>query len=267
MTDRFASLPSRLREVATNARIGDVPALLVRSEDREPRPFLFWMHGRTVDKETDPGRYLRLVRAGVNVCAVDLPGHGERSEKGLQGSDAVLDVITQMVAEIDDILPFLNEIGGFDCEHAAIGGMSAGGMAAILRLCSEHEFTAGLLEATSGDWRYQQSLPMMADVSYERLCRLNPADHLDHWREIPILAFHARNDEWMDHAGQHRFLELVRRRYDDPSIVDLVTFEHTGAPREHAGWGTESAEVKDRGATFLAEMLSTCAQEPQACPA
>jgi len=34
------------------------------------------MHGRTANKELDPGRYLRLIRAGIAVCAIDLPGHG-----------------------------------------------------------------------------------------------------------------------------------------------------------------------------------------------
>ena len=81
MGTRFDSLPSRLREVSTEIVLGDVPCLLVRGNDA-PRPFLFWIHGRTADKELDPGRYLRYMRRGLNICAVDLPGHGGRFDAG-----------------------------------------------------------------------------------------------------------------------------------------------------------------------------------------
>ena len=79
---------------------GEVPVLLMKDGD-EPRPFVLWIHGRTADKELDPGRYLRYVRAGINVCAVDLPGHGQRLVESMQTPEAAFDVILQMSHEVN----------------------------------------------------------------------------------------------------------------------------------------------------------------------
>jgi len=76
--ERFSRLPSSLASRAKSVRFGDVPALLAHPDWETPAPVVLWMHGRTVSKELDPGRYLRWVRAGIAACAVDLPGHGER---------------------------------------------------------------------------------------------------------------------------------------------------------------------------------------------
>ena len=84
MPDLDARLPSSLQAISETRRLGaDVPSLVVRPESAplgggDRIPFLLWMHGRTATKELDPGRYLRLARAGIGACAIDLPGHGER---------------------------------------------------------------------------------------------------------------------------------------------------------------------------------------------
>ena len=88
MPDLDSSLPSSLRAISEHVRLGpDVPCLVVRpepgAEPAGPTPFLIWMHGRTANKELDPGRYLRLARAGIGSCAVDLPGHGFRTTEPL----------------------------------------------------------------------------------------------------------------------------------------------------------------------------------------
>src|SRR5262245_11172372 len=81
MIERFSQMPSALRANARWQRLGpsDIPALLVHPDwnSGQPAPMVLWMHGRTVNKELDPGRYLRWMRAGIGACAVDLPGHGE----------------------------------------------------------------------------------------------------------------------------------------------------------------------------------------------
>src|SRR5690554_3251478 len=108
MIERFAQMPSSLRVNARWQRLGAsaVPALLVHPnwDNPEPAPVVIWMHGRTVNKELDPGRYLRWMRAGIGACAVDLPGHGERFDPELQQASRALDVVKQMVSEIDQIV-------------------------------------------------------------------------------------------------------------------------------------------------------------------
>ena len=78
---------------------------------------------------------------------------------------------------------------------------------------------------------------------------------LDGWRPIPFQAFHTRADQWVGYDGQVRFVETLRARYPDSSLVELVTYESTGAPYEHAGFGRHAADAKNRQRDFLARWL------------
>ncbi len=254
MSSRFNSLPSRLRECSLEKEIAGVPCLLVQ-KDAVPRPFLFWIHGRTADKELDPGRYLRCLRRGINVCAVDLPGHGARFEDSLQRSDRILEVVLQMDEEVESVLDGLSDFEGFDLNAGALGGMSAGGLVAILRLLREHPFQAAVLEATGGSWGPLRNLPMCKALSDEKFDTLNPMNRLDGWQDIPVVAFHNRHDEWMPFAAESEFINAIKKRSALPENIELVAFDHTGAPEEHMGFGRETAFVKEVQVEFLAKHI------------
>src|SRR5438552_12133234 len=144
MIERFSQMPTALQTHARWERLGSsgIPAMLVQpdweSGHAAPPPVVIWMHGRTVSKEIDPGRYLRWMRAGLAACAVDLPGHGERFDADLQEALRSFEVVKQMIDEIDVIVEALREKGAFDMNRLGIGGVSAGGMAALARLCRPH---------------------------------------------------------------------------------------------------------------------------------
>jgi fermentation-respiration switch protein FrsA (DUF1100 family) len=84
---------------------------------------------------------------------------------------------------------------------------------------------------------------------------LNPIDALEGWREIPVQAIHARHDEWVPFARQQRFIDALKSRYHDPSLIDFVTYERTSAPYEHIGFGKMSTDAKDRQRDFLRRWL------------
>jgi pimeloyl-ACP methyl ester carboxylesterase len=254
MASRFDTLPMRLRAVSVEKHIGDIPTLLVRQDD-QPRPFIIWLHGRTADKELDPGRYLRYVRRGINVCAVDLPGHGQRFVSELQEPQRILEVIQAMVGELDGLLEGLESIGGFDMNKAAIGGMSAGGIASTLRLLRSHPFKAVVLEASMGSWGVKRDHPMFYGLSEEQFDSLNPVENLDGWSNIPLVAFHNRHDQWIPYTAQSIFIHALQDRYDDPNLIELVSFDHTGATHEHMGFGRQSAFVKEVQVEFVARHL------------
>lgn len=244
----------RLRAVSVEKQFGDIPTLLVRHDD-QPRPFILWLHGRTANKELDPGRYLRYVRRGINVCAVDLPGHGERFQSTLQEPERILEVIQAMVSEIDGLLEGLGGTGGFDMEKAAIGGMSAGGIASTLRLLRSHTFKAVVLEASMGSWDEKEDHPMFSGLSEEKFNALNPVENLEAWSHIPLLAFHNRHDQWIPFSAQSEFVHELKRRYHDPNMIELISFDQTGAPHEHIGFGRQSAFVKEVQVEFVARHL------------
>jgi poly(3-hydroxybutyrate) depolymerase len=257
MTIRFERLPFSLRQAARLDRFGPVPVLLARPEPTDrPPPLLVWLHGRTANKELDPGRYLRAIRAGIAVCAMDLPGHGDRGDGAMQTPERVIDVVLQAASEIDSVTK--QAIGRLeaDPQRVALGGMSAGGMAAIARLLQPHLFAATCLEATSGDWA---SLPMAAHADAASLALIqqrDPIDQLGQWRPIPVQAIHARGDEWIPMKAQWRFLDALEAK-GSPSLIERVVYDHTGAPGEHAGFGSHAADAKAAQVEFLRRRLIT----------
>lgn len=260
--ERFMRPPSALAKNMRTQRLGPTgaPVMLVHPDWDSGRrvPIVLWMHGRTVSKEIDPGRYLRLMRAdggGIGVCAIDLPGHGERYDDRLQQPAHTFEVIEQMIEEIDLIVDALRPFDAFNLDRIGIGGMSAGGMATLARLCRPHRFVCASVEATSGSWAHQQDRPMFEKISQSRVDALDPMKSLDEWREIPLQAFHTKADQWVDFDGQATFIDAVRQRYADPDLVDFVTYDKTGAPQEHAGFGRFAADAKNRQTAFFQRWL------------
>ncbi len=251
-------IPDALREHARWLRLGSprVPALMVHPgwEAGEPGPLVIWLHGRTVTKELDPGRYLRWMRSGIGTCALDLPGHGERRLDGFEEPQQTLEVVGQVLEEIDPVVEALGEMGVFDMTRVGIGGVSGGGMAALVRLCSEHPFRCASVEATTGSWRSLKDRAAFRHC-WEAAARLDPITHLDRWQEIPLQAFHARHDEWVPVEGQIDFIEALRARYAEPDLIEYVQYERTGAPYEHAGFGLKAADAKRRQLEFFRRWL------------
>ncbi|MFT5424801.1 MAG: alpha-beta hydrolase superfamily lysophospholipase [Phycisphaerales bacterium] len=262
------TLPKSLQAKAKTVRLGaDVPALVAHPDWQTPVPTVLWMHGRTVNKELDPGRYQRWLRAGIAAVAVDLPGHGERFNEASQSPHKTLDTFSQMVSEIDGVVQSLAELGPFDLNRLAIGGMSAGGMATLIRLCSPHPFIAAAVESTTGnldalyfgDPELPTARPWPVNHSREDVAGLDPMQRLAGFVPIPVLAIHSEGDEVVPWAGQREFLDRLGERYEsvgaDPGLIEVQTYEETGAPAEHAGFGRFAAQAKDRQTEFLVRVL------------
>ena len=265
-------LPASLAAKSRFVRLGpDVPALVAHPDWAAPAPVVLWMHGRTVTKELDPGRYSRWLRAGVAVCAIDLPGHGERAEPDRQGSEATPGVIEQARREIDPILDGLaHEFGdAFDLDRVAIGGMSLGGMITLRRLCDPHRFGAAAVEATTGDLAalYGDADRPSAAHDPADVEPQDPSRHLAGFEPLPLLALHTQADEMVPWPGQRAFLERLRAHYadrgSDPDLIEIETWPDTGAPREHVGFGRHSNEAKNTQTAFLARALGADAGSGQ----
>ena len=258
-------LPNALASVARWERLAGVPALVAHPDWATPAPTVLWMHGRTVNKELDPGRYLRWIRAGVAAVAVDLPGHGERYDETSQQPGGSLGTIERMVGEIDAVVRTLPEIGPFDTDRLGIGGMSLGGMCALRRLCEPHPFKAASIECSTGNlgelyFGGPDGGPAWS-VEHERsaVARVDPMQHLSRFEPVPMLVMHNELDEVVPIGGQQRFVEALRERYAslgaDPELVRWRTFGRNGAPNEHAGFGNRSAEAKNIQTDFWVETL------------
>ncbi|MBX3355033.1 MAG: alpha/beta fold hydrolase [Phycisphaeraceae bacterium] len=256
----LGALPLSLRSRSRWLRLAGVPALAMAPEASTAAsatsaiaaPTLLWMHGRTAHKEIDPGRFLRLTRAGIGVISLDLPGHGERLEERLATPGASLEVVERMVGEIDGVVGAAAAEGLIRRDHLAIGGFSAGGMATLVRLCRPHIFRAALVEATSGNW---ESLQRRDLHDPERLERMNPIAHLEGWRPIPLMILHAEHDEWVPVDAQRSFVKALEAHGVPRELIEFHTFGRTGAPAEHIGFGRFAVQAKDLGTDFLRRHL------------
>ena len=273
---RFARLPRALEERRVVTRLGpgaSVPAFLAHPDEGwaepgaspTPRPCVLWMHGRTMRKEIDPGRFLRWQRAGIATCSIDLAGHGERADPALDTGVRTLDIVERTLADVDGVVESLADPrfnGAFDADRLAIGGMSAGGMVTLCRLCEAHPFKAAAVEATAGDFGAMGAHPAFGN---DRAARLDPVRRLDGWRPIPLLALHAERDEWVPLRAIESFVAALRERYAgagaDPDSVVLKTWPETGAEGEHIGFGRVSNDAKNTQTAFLADRLGAEAPE------
>jgi hypothetical protein len=128
-------------------------------------------------------------------------------------------------------------------------------MAALARLARPHSFRCASVEATSGSWWDDDRREHFRHTLPPEVFALNPIDALEGWREVPLQAIHARQDEWVPFARQQRFIEALASRYHDPGLIDFVAYARTGAAHEHIGFGKMSADAKDRQRDFLSKWL------------
>lgn len=268
MIERFAKFPAALASQVRNVRLGPtgVPALLAHPDWITPSPVVLWMHGRTVNKELDAGRYLRWIRAGIAACSIDLPGHGERFEAEFQRPAATLDLLERVIPEIDHVISALAAPewkGVFDQRRLAVGGMSAGGMGALRRLCDPHPFVCAAVEGTTGDlaalYHPDSGRPWPVNHAPDRVATLDPRQHLESWRPIPILILHSEADRVVPFATVQSFVQSLSHRYGqagaDPAQIQLHTWPETGAPQEHAGFGRFANDAKNLQVEFLRRFL------------
>lgn len=224
------------------------------------------MHGRTASKELDPGRYLRWIRAGFAACAIDLPGHGERFDAAMQGPERTLDLLAQGVKEVDLVVAELSDAkwnGVFDMARLGIGGMSAGGMVTLRRLCEPHPFRCAAVEATSGNlealYHPETGRPWPVNHPQDRIAAFDPMEHLSGWKPIPLIVLHSEADRLVPITGQRQFIEALRAHYSaegaDPALIQWVTWPQTGAPDEHIGFGRFSNDAKNAQTDFFKRWL------------
>src|SRR5690606_22671856 len=122
-------------------------------------------------------------------------------------------------------------LGAIDFERLAIGGMSAGGMCALRRLCdpAPHPFRCAAVESTTGwlgglyfgtDGAAGPRWAVRHDPA--EVAAVDPMERIDAFRPIPLLALHSEQDRTVPIAGQRRFLEALRERYEregaDPEL-------------------------------------------------
>jgi dienelactone hydrolase len=269
MPDRFTRLPrslasrtrwERLGPPEEGAGGGGIPAMLAHPDWRTPTPLVIWMHGRTAHKELDSGRYLRWLRAGMAACAIDLPGHGERADPAMQTEASTLRLTEQAVAEIDRVVASLGDArfgGAFDTARMGLGGMSAGGMVALRRLCDPHPFVCASVEATTGSFEHMPRYITWHGA--DLVGAMDPLRHISTWRPIPLLALHSEADQWVPVGGIRAFTQALVRHYAaagaDPALIALHTWESTGAPHEHLGFGRVSNDAKNMQTAFFLRHL------------
>jgi len=256
--ERFARFPAALASQTRAHRFGDATALIAHPDWESPAPIVLWLHGRTASKELDPGRYLRWIRAGFAACAVDLPGHGERADSEFQSASRTLGVLEQARTEIDEVVHALGEPrfnGVFDLDRIGIGGMSAGGMATLRRLCDPHRFRCAAVEGTTGNLAGHYAQQHAIRHPSDRIAENDPMQHLGGWRPIPLLVVHSEADRVVPFASQRQFVERLREHYtrqgSDPSAVEVLTWPETGAPEEHMGFGRHANDAKNAQTAFF----------------
>ncbi|CAK9060311.1 Uncharacterized MFS-type transporter YxiO, partial [Durusdinium trenchii] len=176
----------------------------------------------------------------------------------MQSADGTVDMLTEALPEVDRVIEALlrgPHAALFDGEKLGVGGISAGGMVTLRRLCEPHGFSCAAVEATTG-WLEGLYFPTAGgpsrwpvDHAREAVEAIDPMAHLDGFEPVPLLALHSEADELVPFSVQQRFIERLREHYGarggDPAAIELKTWPKTGAPQEHLGFGRFSNEAKN----------------------
>ena len=140
-----------------------------------------------------------------------------------------------------------------------IGGMSAGGMCTLRRLTMSggHPFKCAAVESTAGnmhmlyrtDARQHAHAPPWPQPE-SKVGPLDPMTHLANWSPTALLALHSRADRTVPVGCIETFIDAVRPR-NAGCETTLHTWDVTGAPDEHNGFGRVAAEAKTLQVEFL----------------
>ncbi len=135
-------------------RLAEVPALLAwREATRERLPVVLWLHGYTVDKQTNRAELEFFAQAGFLAVAVDAPGHGERRRADDAADDnlspqqreqRLCAIVAQSVAETPAIVDALAGSELADVRRLAICGVSMGACSVYGALASEPRLRAAV---------------------------------------------------------------------------------------------------------------------------
>ena len=188
---------------------------------------------------------------------MDLPGHGERAVDSYQTVEGTLQTILEMSEELDEVHAAIVGNLRVDPEQIAIGGMSAGGMAAAHRLVTPHPYRAMLMEASTGNWAAQAHRPMFQPLSPEALQAHDPMafGHLDPHPSVgPTQPF----GRWIRFEGQCEFGSGTRST-DHP--VELQAYDQTGAPKNTLDSGNSAPKPRICAEIFFFASLSQTAED------
>ena len=99
------------------------------------------------------------------------------------------------------------------------------------------------------DWAFNPDCPCSSPAEAAHR-RVGPIRHSG-WREIPLQAFHCRADEWVAFDGQEAFINSLADHYENPELIDWMTYDQTGTLHEHVGFGPHAPQVKERQRSFF----------------
>jgi hypothetical protein len=92
-----------------------------------------------------------------------------------------------------------------------------------------------------------------------RVAKSDASQHVMNFRPLPLLVLHSESDAVVAWEVQRRFVDMLRHHYTinnaDANLIDVRTWETTGAPQEHSGFGRVANEAKMAQVEFLVKYL------------
>lgn len=135
-------MPAMLLERRRFGAHHEIPALILRPQDRAEAPVVFYQHGYTGRKENELGNLLGLAERGYRVVALDARLHGERRPADFTERferDFAGEFVPVVAGTAADVSGVLDELG---VEEAGFIGISMGAFIAYQAMAREPRLTA-----------------------------------------------------------------------------------------------------------------------------
>ncbi len=135
---------------SSTANLDGIPAIVIRDDRWAIAPLLVWYHGWSGDKgnvANTPLFLAQIATQGVVVVCPDCVEHGERQtavgfRKTFNGWAFICDAMERTRAEAPSLVEAAMDLPFVSPRHAAVAGISMGGVIAQLAFATEQRFTA-----------------------------------------------------------------------------------------------------------------------------
>lgn len=213
--------------VATELQIGEIPATLLSYESPDKKlPGVIWYHGWSSSRESQIFRANMIASFGFHVLVADGALHGDRGSTDYEDEEVAYRELPRVILKNLEEFPMLeaafrenaNIEGPIFVTGHSMGAMTAGGI-----LANYPNVGGAICFNGVNDWSLDKFLDeRRMDREVARGAeRFNPLNHLDKFKERPLLMINGDEDHEVDGKLQEAFYRELRNYYN----TDALKFE------------------------------------------
>ena len=212
--------------------IEGIPTLKFKPKNSNGKlPTIIYYHGWSSNKEFQRFKANIMASYGYQVIVPDSIHHGERDpvkhEKEGILEQYLLKTILNSIEEAPTLIDYVKDLELTDQDRIGIMGTSMGGFISS-GIFTQHQIFKTLVVLNGAcAWKKLAAFDTRPHSEQywnyrEELVKYNPADHLDLFKERPVLLLHGDSDSSLPIEAQRYFYKKAVEHYQDKNRIELI---------------------------------------------